>query len=142
MANSVDDQIRVKFKILVDGYRKMFDQSLSKSKDLDDTLRFLPDIVVLGDISIQGMVDLYKIKPDLLKRLIESTVELLRPSPLPTSFHYKLDGYLSEFLQNKDRARLYYRDPILQHISICRRFLSFLDGSNAFELNSYVFRLI
>ena len=33
-AYSFDDQIRAKFKILFDGYRNMFDQSFSKSKDL------------------------------------------------------------------------------------------------------------
>ena len=43
--------------ILFDGYRKMFDQSLSKSKDLDDMLRFLPGVVMLNDMSMQGMAD-------------------------------------------------------------------------------------
>ena len=50
-----------KFKILLDRYRKMFDRSLSKSKDLGDLLRFLPGVVVQHYINIQGMAALYLI---------------------------------------------------------------------------------
>ena len=130
-----DNRIRAKFKILFDGYRKMFDQLLSKSKDLGDMLRFLPGVVVQKHISMQGMVDLYRIKRDLLERLMKSTTELLRPS---NAFYprYVLDGYLSGFLQDRDRSQLYYCDPTRQHISICRHFLSLLDRSNAFDLQS------
>jgi hypothetical protein len=40
-----NDRIRAKFKILLDhDNRKMFDQSLSKSKALGDMLRFLPGV--------------------------------------------------------------------------------------------------
>ena len=89
---------------------------------------------------MQGMVDLYRIKPDLLERLIKSTImiESIKPSP---SSRYILDDYLSGFLQDRNRSQLYYCDPMLQHISICRRFLSLLDGSNAFDFHTWVFRL-
>ena len=125
--------IRAKFNITVDGYRRMFDQSLSKSKDLGDMLRFLPGIVVQNHMSMQGMADLYRIKPDLLERLIKSTMEPLKSSP---GSYYKLDDYLSGFLEDQDRSQHYYCDPMLQHISICRRFLSLVDGSNTFDLQS------
>ena len=125
------DEFRAKFKILLDGYRKMFDQSLSKSKDLGDMLRFLPGVVVQKHMSMQGMADLYRIKPGLLQRLIKSTIEPLR---LSHAYPYHLlDGYLSGFLQDRDRSQLYYCDPMLQHISICRHFLSLLDISNEFD---------
>ena len=130
-----DDQIRAKFKILFDGYRKMFDQSFSKSKDLGDVLRFLPGVVVQKRMSMQGMVDLYRIKPDLLGRLIKSTIEPLKLG-LSSYSRYILDDYLSGFLQDRDRSQLYYCDPILQHISLCRHLLSLLDRSNAFDLQS------
>ena len=153
--SDVDDQIRAKFKILFDGYRKMLDQSISKSKDLDDMLRFLPGVVVQKGMTMQGMVALYRIKPDLLEHLIKSTImiehppqsrwltfrnytlsQLLKLSP-PPGPQYILDDYLSGFLQDRrDRSQLYYCDPILQHISICHHFLSLLDGSNAFDLQS------
>jgi hypothetical protein len=96
-------------------------------------LRFLPGVVVQNRMSTQGMADLYRIKPDLSERLINSTIERiepLKPSPYP---RYILDDYLSGLLQDRDRSQLYYCDPMLQHISICRHFLSFLDGSNAFD---------
>ena len=135
--NSVDDQIdgqlRAKFKMLVDGYRKMFDQSLSKSKDLGDLFRLLPGVVVQKQMSIQGMVDLYRIKPDLLDYLVKYTIEPLRRPGAFLNSRYILDDYLSGFLQDRDR---FHCDPILQHISICRHFLSFLDGSIAFNLRS------
>jgi hypothetical protein len=106
----------------------MFDQSLSKSKDLGDVLRFLPGVVVQKRISMQGMADLYRIKPDLLEGLIKSPIE-----PLISSFSgYNLDVYLSDFLQDRDRSQLY---PILQHISICRHFLSLLDPSKVFNVH-------
>ena len=116
----------------------MFDRLLSESKDLGDMLRYLPGVVVQKYMSMQGMADLYKIKPDLLKRLIESTIEPLKPSPPYVSPYsrYILDDYLSDFLQDRDRSQLYYCDPRLQHISICRHFLSLLNGSNAFDLQS------
>ena len=120
--------LEAKFKILFDGYRKMFDQSLSKSKDLGDLLRFLPGVVMLNPISIQGIADLYRIEPELLERLFKSTIEPLRPSRIP---HYILDHYLYDFLQDRDRSQLYYCDSMLQHIYICRQFLSLLDGSAA-----------
>jgi hypothetical protein len=126
------DEFGAKFKTLLDGYCKMFDQSLFKSKDLGDMLRFLPGIVVQNRMSMQEMADFYRIKPDLLKRLIKSTIE-----PLKTSYtaRYVLDDYLSGFLQDRDRSQLYYCDPMLQHISICRRLLSLvLGGSNALDL--------
>jgi hypothetical protein len=119
----------------------MFDQSFSNSKDLGDMLRFLPGVVVQKELSMQGMADLYRIKPDLLERLIKSTI--LRPRH--ASIYYPgreardvlvLDDYLSGFLQDRDRSQVYYCDPMLQHISICRLFLSLLDGSNAFDLQS------
>ena len=132
----VDDRIRPKFKRMLDGYRKMFDHSLSKSKDMGDILRLLPGVVVQEELSMQDMADLYRIKPDLLECLINFTIEPLRPSPFPISRYYILDDYLSRFLQDGDRSQFYYCNPMLQHISICRQFLSLLDGSNAFELHS------
>ena len=112
----------------------MFDQSLSKSNDLGDMLRFLPGVVVQKCMSIQGMTDLYRIKPYLLGRIIKSTIEPIKLS----SYHlrYILDDYLSGFLQDRNRSQLYYCDPMLQHIFICRHFLSLLDGSNTFDLQS------
>jgi hypothetical protein len=123
-------EFRAKFTILLDGYRKMFDQSLSKSKDLGDMIRFLPGVVVQKPMGMQGMACLYRIKSDPLKRLIEFTIEPLNPS------HYILDDYLSGFLQDRDRSQLYYCDPMLQHISICRQILLLLDGFNDFDLQS------
>ena len=119
-------------KLLLDEYQKMFDHSLSISKDLGDMLRFLPGVVVQKRMTMQGMTDLYRIKPELLERFIKFTVEPLESSPS----RYTLDDYLSDFLQDRDRSQLYYCDPMLQHISICRHFLSLLDGSNAFDLQS------
>ena len=110
----------------------MLDQSFFKSKDLGDMLRFLPGVVVQNNMGMQGMAELYRIQPDLLERLIRFTIEPLKPSPS----HYMLDDYLSHFLQDRDRSQLYYCDPLLQHISICRNFFSLLDGSNALDFQS------
>ena len=129
------DRIRAEFKKLFDGYRKMFDQSFFKSKDLGDMLTFLPGVIVQHPMSMQGMADLYRIKPDLLECLIKSTIEALKPSSYPQS-SYTLDKYLSRLLQDRDRSQLYFCDPVLQHISICRQFLSLLNGSNAFDFQS------
>ena len=117
----------VKFYILVDGYRKMFDQSLSKSKDLGDMLRFLPGVAVQNPISMEAMADLYGIKLDLLDRLVQSPIEPLKMKG--SSYEYTLNEYLSGFLQVRDRSQVYYCDPILQHISVCCHFLSLLDLS-------------
>ena len=115
-------------------YRKMLDQLFLDSKDLGDMLRFLPGVVVQMHMSMQGMAYIYRIKSDLLKRLINFTIEPLKPFPS----HYILDDYLSDFLQDRVRSQLYYFDPMLQHISICRQILSLLDGStgNPFDLQS------
>ena len=89
-------------------------------------------------MSTQGMADLYRIKPDLLERLIKSTVEPLRSFSIrydPFS-PYKLEGYLSRFLRDRVRSQLYYCDPMLHNIFICRHILSLLDGSNAFDLKT------
>jgi hypothetical protein len=133
------DEIRAKFRILLDEYRNKFDQIFStcKSKDLGDMLRFLPGVVVQKQMSMQGMACLYRIEPDLLERLIKSlTIEPLRPPHVSLNPRYSLDDYLSGFLQNRDRSQLHYCNPKLQHISICRHFLSLLDGSNAPDLQS------
>ena len=110
----------------------MFDQLFSNSEDLDNMLRFLPGVVVQKHMRMQGMASLYRIKPDLLKRLINFTIEPLKPSPS----QYILDDYLSGFLQDRHRSQLHYCDPMLQHISICRQILLLLDGSNAVDLQS------
>ena len=83
-------------------------------------------------ISLKGMANLYRIKLDLLERHIKSPIE---PLKLFSNSNYKLDDYLSGFLQDRDRSRLHYRDPILEHISICRKFLSLLrvTGSRRFS---------
>jgi hypothetical protein len=130
--SDIDDRIMAKFKILLDGYRKMVDQSLFKSKDLDDILRFLPGVVVQKQMGSPEMADLYRIKPDLLECLIKSTIEPLRPTYIPYP-GYILNHYLTDFLQDRRRSQHYYCDPMLQHIFICRHFLSLLDGSNAFD---------
>ena len=121
-----------KFGILFDGYREMFDQLFCNSKDLVDMLRFLPGVVVQNHMGMHGMAYLYRVKPDLLKRLINFTIEPFKPSPP----QYKLDDYLSDLLQDRDRAQLCYCDPVLQHNSICRQILSLLDGFNAFDRQS------
>ena len=126
----IGDEFKV--GILSDGYQKMFDQLLSNSKDLGDMLKFLPGVVVQKRMGMQGMAYLYRIKPELLKRFIKFTIEPLKPFPS----QYKLDDYLSGFLQDRHRSQLYYCDPMLQHISICRQVLSLLDGSNTFDLQS------
>jgi hypothetical protein len=134
-AQNYSDRVEIiaKFKILLDGYRKMFDRLFSNFKDLDDMLRFLPGVVVQKQMGMQGMAYLYRIRSDILKRLINFTIEPLKPSPS----HFILDNYLSGFLQDRDRSQLYYCDPMLQHIFICRRILSLLDGSNdAIDLQS------
>ena len=77
----------------------MIDQSFYKSKDLGDMLRFLPGVVVQKNLSMQGMADLYRVKPDFLERLIKS-IELLTPSPHDLYPCYQLDDYLSGFLQD------------------------------------------
>jgi hypothetical protein len=127
-------EFRAKLTILLDGYRKMFDQSLYKSKDFGDMLKFLPGVVVQKPMSMQEMADLYRIKQDLLERLV---IFFFEPLKLPRSL-YILDDYLSGFLQDRDRSQQYYCDPILQHIFICRHFLSLLDGlrTNALDLQS------
>ena len=127
-------QINAKFMTLFDGYRQMFDQSFSKSKDLGDMLRFLPGVVVQKPMSKQGMADLYRINPDLLEHLIKFTIEHFEPLK-PSPSRYILDDYLSDFLQDRDRSQLYYCDPMLQHISICRHFLSLLDESEAYNFD-------
>ena len=115
----------------------MFDQSLSKSKDLGDVLRFLPGVVVQKSMSYGGIAELYRIKPDLLERL-KSTID-----PFHSPYHWRdthmLDDFLSDFLQDRVRSQLYYCDPMLQHISICRQFLSLLDRSNTIGLRSVGF---
>ena len=118
----------------------MFDQSLFKSKDLGDMLRFLPGVVVQRRMTLQGMAVLYRISPDLLERLIKSAIKPLKPDSLLGDFvlnqdnpRYILEDYLSRFLQDRDRSQHYYCDPMLHHIFICRQILSLLDGSNAFN---------
>ena len=118
--------IRTKLKLLIDGYRKMLDQSFSKCKDLGDlgdTLEFLPGVVVQKHMSMQGMADLYRMKPDLLERLIKSPIESLRLRTFESGYTVTLTSYLSGFL-DQDRSQLHHRDPMLHHISVCRHFLS------------------
>ena len=122
-------ECRAKIKILLDGCQKMLDQSLSKSKDLGDMLRFLPGVVVQKPMSMEGMAVFYRVKPDFLERLVKSSIEPL----VSSNSRYILDDYLSSFLRNRDRSQLYYCDPKLQHISICRHILSLLDGSRVFD---------
>ena len=120
--------------MLLDGYQKIYDRLLSNSKDLDDMLRLLPGVVVQKRMGMHGMAYLYRIKSDQLKRLTKFffIIEPLKTSPP----QYKLDDYLSGFLQDRDRSQLCYRDPMLQHISICRQILSLLDKSNVFDFQS------
>ena len=99
--NSVQGDLDDKFEIL-------FDQSLSKSKELGDLLSFLPGVAVQEFMNKQGMADLYRIKPDLLKRLLDFTFDPGTSSNLD----YKLDDGVSGFLQDRDRSQLYYCDPI------------------------------
>ena len=132
-----DDRIGVKMKILLDVCQKMFDQPLSKSKDLGDMIKFLPGVIVQNRITMQGMAELYRVKPDLLDRLIKSPITPLKlemeySESSKSSFeYYILDKYLSGFLQDRERSQLYYCNPIFQHISICRHLLSLLkhDGT-------------
>ena len=121
---------------LLDEYRKMLDQSLSKSKDLGDILRLLPGVVVQNEINREAMVALYRIEPELLDRLIKSPIGLLKMKNFAKK--YTSDEYLSNFLQDRDRSQLYYCDPIPQHISICRHFLSLLDLSCDTSLTNHL----
>ena len=128
--SGLSDLDEIEFKIHFYEYRKIFDLSLYKSKELGDMLRFLPGIVVQRQMSMQGIADLYRIKPDLLEQLKSSIIEPLKRS----HSGYILDDNLSGFLRDRNRSQLYYCDPMLQNISISRHFLSLLDGSNPFDL--------
>ena len=117
-------------------FRSMFDHSLSKSKVLGDILRFLPGVVVQKHLSMQGMADLYRIKPEFLERFIKP-IELLRPSDIDIYPRgYMLNDPLSDFLQDRDRSQHYYCDLKLQHTSIFRQILLLLDRSKVFDLQS------
>ena len=123
--HQVDDQIETKFKILFDGYQKMFDQSLSKSKDLVDLVDILGSMHKIAELDriAVGYIVLRSIEP---------------PSPYPSPRrlpNLKLDDYLSDFLQDRDRSQLYYYDPKLQHISICRHLLFLLETFNGFNID-------
>ena len=120
---------RAKFKILLDEYRIMFNQPLFNSKDLGDMLKLLPGVVVQKELSAEKMAVLYRIEPVLLRRFINSTLRRFESSYTNGITRYKLDDYLSGFLQDSDRSQLYYCDPMLQHISICRHILSLKDGT-------------
>ena len=128
------DQASLICNTLFDECRKMLDQSFSKSRDIGDLLMFLPGIVVQKSLTMRGMAVLYGMEMDSLERLVKSTIEPLKK--VSSHPHYVFDDYLFTFLQDRERSQLYYCDPILQHISICRHFLSFLDGSNACDLQS------
>ena len=108
----------------------MIDQSLSESKDLGDILRLLPGAVVQKGLTMEGMAVLYRIKADLLERLIKLAFE----EKDFFNHRYILNGYMSDLLQDRDRSQLYYCDLELQHISICRQLLSLLDRSHDFGL--------
>ena len=124
------------YQRMFDHYRKIFDQSLLNSKDLGDMLRFLPGVVVHKGLSMQGMADLYRIKPYFLERFIKP-IELLRPSDIDIYPRgYMLNDPLSDFLQDRDRSQHYYCDLKLQHTSICRQILLLLDRSKVFDLQS------
>ena len=113
----------------------MFDQSICKSKNVGDMLRFLPGVVVQNKMGPRGMAVLYRIKLDLSERIIKSTIKPLKSiSPHDPYSPYELGHYLSGFFRDRDRSQFYYRNPTLQHIYICRHILSLLDGSNAFDL--------
>ena len=129
---SLDKEFRNRFEIVFDGYRKMIDQSFSKSKDLGDILRFLPGVVVQKGLRMEGMTVLYRIKTDLSERLIKLLAFEKTDNGL--SKDYILNGYLSNFLRDRDRSQLNYCDLELQHISICRQLLSLLDRSHDFDL--------
>ena len=75
------------------------------------------------------MADLYQIEPDLLECLIKSTIE-----PLRLSSSYSLATYWMTILQDRDRSQLYYCDPMLQYLSICRRILLLLDTNKVLDL--------
>ena len=122
---------RAEFKILLDGYRKMYNHSMfiPNLKNLGRMLRLLPGVVVQKELSTQGMAVLYGIEPDLLECLIKSTLKLGSSYTSALISRYKLDDYVSDFLQDSDRSQLYYCDPMLQHISICRHILSLQDGT-------------
>ena len=125
----LDQESSDRLQTLFDGYRKMIDQSFSKSKDLGDILRFLPGVVVQKGLTMDGMAVLYRIKADLLERLIKLAFEADGLSK-----DYILNAYLSDLLQDRDRSQLYYCDLELQHISLCRQLLSILDRSHDFDL--------
>ena len=72
---SLDEEFSDRFEIMFDGYRKMTDQSFSKSKDLGDILRLLPGAVVQKNLTMEGMAVLYRIKAGLLERLIRLAFE-------------------------------------------------------------------
>ena len=106
----------------------MLDQSFLKSKNLGVMLRSLPGVVVQKAMNMQEMADLYGIEPDSLGRsLLVWPIEIFE---IRHEACYVLDGYLSDFLQDRDRSQHYYCDPMLQHLSICLRFLSLLHESN------------
>ena len=81
---------------------------------------------------MEGMTVLYRIKTDLSERLIKLLAFEKTDSGL--SKDYILNGYLSNFLRDRDRSQFYYCDLELHHISICRQLLSLLDRSHDFGL--------
>ena len=87
-------EFRDKFKTMFNRYQKMLDQSISNDlAHLGDMLRFLPGVVVQKHMSMQGMTDLYRIKPSSLELLIKSSVFIEQLNRSRCIF----DDYLSIF---------------------------------------------
>jgi hypothetical protein len=95
----------------------------SAQSDLDET-EFRAKLTILFD-GYRKMFD------QLLLRLLPGVV---------VQYHMSTQGmadfYLSGFLQDGDRSQLYNCDPMLQHISVCRHFLSLLGRFNALDFQS------
>ena len=118
------------------GYEKMLDQcfisAFSKARPDIGDLRLLTGIVVQKSLTMQGMADLYGVEVDQIKLLSQWAFRTYEVNIQPSTYTpstYTLEGDLSAFLRDSHRSQLYYCDPVLHHVFICRRFLSLLDES-------------
>lgn len=119
------------------GYQKMLDQcfvsAFSKARPDIGDLRLLTGIVVQKSLTMEGMAHLYRVEVDQIKLFSQWA---LRTYKVNTPCTYTLEGDLSAFLRDSHRSQLYYYDPMLHHVFICRRLLSLLDESNASTFQS------
>jgi hypothetical protein len=106
-------------------------RAVLSSSSLDAVLANLPGFGVIKQyLTIDMLECIYRLDRQKISSILGETESFIDKNPWPVESGVRLSYHVIEFLTDKERAGVYYHDPIGAHFLLCHKTISILFPSS------------